>query len=133
MNSGIVLRGDEVMMYKKLVSDIGAFLYNLIHNLLVGFLVLVFLYIISATYAMILESFPKPPSNTLLYNISKPFYDFIQIVTELYDYLTAPSDLRDIVAFFVAFFISIIVIIGSVLAGLMLFQPKSFYGIQMGR
>jgi quinol-cytochrome oxidoreductase complex cytochrome b subunit len=132
MNSCIVLRGDEVMMYKKLVSDVGAFPYNLINSLLaviVVILVLVFLLIISATSAMILESFPKPLPNTLFYNISRPFYDSIQIITQLYDYLTAPSDLRNIVAFF----ISIIVIIGSVLVSLMLFQPKSYYGIQIGR
>jgi len=115
------------MMYKKLVSDVGAFPYNLINNLLVVILVLVFLLIIGATSAMILESFPKPLPNTLFYNISRPFYDSIQIITQLYDYLTAPSDLRDIVA------LSIIVIIGSVLAGLMLFQRKSYYGIQIGR
>jgi len=124
MNSGIVLRGDEVMMYNKLVSDVDAFLYNLINNLLVGILALVLLLILSVTSAMILESFPKPLPNSLFYNISRPFYDSIQIITQLYDYLTAPSDLRDIVAFF----ISIIVI-----SGLMLFQPKSYYGIQIGR
>lgn len=118
------------MMYKKPVSDVVAFPYNWINSLLaviVEILVLVFLSIISAAFAMILESFPKPLPNTLFYNISRPFYDSIQIITQLYDYLTAPSDLRDIVAFFS------IIIIGSVLARLMLFQPKSYYGIQIGR
>jgi hypothetical protein len=130
MNSCIVLRGDEVMMYKKLISNVVAFPYNLIKNLLLaGILTLVFLLIISAAFAMILESFPKPLPNTLFYNISRPFYDSIQIITQLYDYLTAPSDLKNIVVFF----ISIIVIIGSVLVSLMLFQPKSYYGIQIGR
>ena len=115
------------MMYKKLVSDVGAFPYNLINSLLaviVVILVLVFLLIISATSAMILESFPKPLPYSLFYNISRPFYDSFHIITQLYDYLTALSDLRDIVAFF----ISIIVI-----SGLMLFQLKSYYGIQIGR
>lgn len=118
------------MMYKKLISNVVAFPYNLIKNLLLaGILTLVFLLIISAAFAMILESFPKPLPNTLFYNISRPFYDSIQIITQLYDYLTAPSDLKNIVVFF----ISIIVIIGSVLVSLMLFQPKSYYGIQIGR